>query len=303
MKRLAPSVIPRVMRSLVGAAPGIVAGNISGPQAHKDNQMPRIVPSQVVGLIDQVFPQAKDKGSWPLSHKHAIVLAGMLRLIDEIPDELIRLDAKSYGEFIAAVEGIRQALETWPHQGGGLVLEKIPGLYKLNPLYMVREALSRCSDEYPPAETAGLEFITDPDLRNNLRLDVASVGRALANNEFKAATVLAGSVIEAMLLWALEQRTPAEIQRSAAAAKAAGWLTRVPKGQLVDADWSLRPYAEVAGELEIITESTRKHLRLTIDFRNLIHPGKAKRLNEACDRGTALAAAASLELLMRDLAR
>jgi hypothetical protein len=35
---------------------------------------------------------------------------------------------------------------------------------------------------------------------------------ALRNSEWKAATVLAGSVIEALLLWALRLRTPTEIE-------------------------------------------------------------------------------------------
>lgn len=96
--------------------------------------MPRVVPSQVVALIDTVWPTAtqhKAADGWKLTHGHATVLAGMIRLIDEIPDELLRLDSSDYAEFITAVEGIRQSLATWPHQGAGHVLAKIPGLYKL----------------------------------------------------------------------------------------------------------------------------------------------------------------------------
>ncbi len=265
--------------------------------------MHRVVPSQVVELIDQVFPSVKAEEPFSLNLSHAVVLAGMVRLVDEIPDELLRLDSKIYAEFIAAVEGIRQSLATWPHQGSTHTLSKIPGLYKVNPLRIVRQALAQCADEYPPAEIAGLEFISDPALRGNLRLDIASINRALANHEYKVATVLAGSAVEAMLLWALEQREEKEVQAAISRAQKDGWIQRVPAGELIGPEWSLRQFAEAAGELGLVTKSTRQQLRLATDFRNLIHPGRAKRLNEACDRGTALATASGLELVIRDLSR
>jgi hypothetical protein len=267
--------------------------------------MPRTVPSQVVALIDKVFPEAQENltaDKFTLQKDHALALAGIVRLVDEIPDELIRLDGERYGEFIAAVEGIRQSLETWPHQGTSHRLGKIRGLYKLNPLSIVRAALASCPDDYPPSEVAGLEFIEHAELRENLRLDVAAINRAFSNNEFKAATVLAGSAIEALLLWALEKRTTEDIAGALDRAIAANWLVKKPRGLLTDVDWGIRQYAEVAGELELIKKRSREQLRLATDFRNLVHPGRAKRLNEACDRGTALATMAGLEFVMRDLA-
>jgi hypothetical protein len=267
--------------------------------------VPRIVPSQVVALIDKVFPEAQQNltaDKFTLQRDHALGLAGIVRLVDEIPDELVRLEGERYGEFIAAVEGIRQSLETWPHQGASHRLGKIRGLYKLNPLSIVRAALASCPDDYPPAEVAGLEFIDDAEFRDNLRLDVAAINRAFSNNEFKAATVLAGSAIEALLLWALEKRTADDIGEALDRAVATNSLGKRPRGGLTDADWGIRQYAETTGELTLIKKRTREQLRLATDFRNLVHPGRAKRLNEACDRGTALATMAGLEFVMRDLA-
>jgi len=40
---------------------------------------------------------------------------------------------------------------------------------------------------------------------------------------------------------------------------------------------------------------------LTRDFRNLIHPGKAQRLKQKCDKATALSVVAGLEHVRRDL--
>jgi hypothetical protein len=130
--------------------------------------MPRIVPSQVVALIDKVFPEASaspQPDKFALNHSHATQLASIVRLVDEIPDELIHLDSPQYAEFIAALESIRQSLQTWPRQGSSHTLQKVRGLYKLNPITLIRRALAACPDDYPPAGVAGLEFIDDAELR------------------------------------------------------------------------------------------------------------------------------------------
>jgi hypothetical protein len=50
-----------------------------------------------------------------------------------------------------------------------------------------------------------LSFIQHSDLRESIRNDVGAANRALLNCEWKAATVLAGATIEALLHWALSQ--------------------------------------------------------------------------------------------------
>jgi hypothetical protein len=65
---------------------------------------------------------------------------------------------------------------------------------------LIRRALAACPDESPAPETRELAFIEDTELRDGLRLDISAINRALSNSEWKAATVLAGSVVEALLL-------------------------------------------------------------------------------------------------------
>jgi hypothetical protein len=60
-------------------------------------------------------------------------------------------------------------------------------------------------------------------------------------------------------------------------------------------------YIEVAVELKLITADTAIAARLAKDFRNLIHPGRAKRLGQECNRGTTLSAVAALEHVVNDL--
>ncbi|PYT91550.1 MAG: hypothetical protein DMG36_17890 [Acidobacteria bacterium] len=66
-------------------------------------------------------------------------------------------------------------------------------------------------------------------------------------------------------------------------------------------EWVLHHYVEVATHLAIIKPDTATEARLAKDFRNLIHPGRAQRLAQKCDRGTALSSVAALELVVRDL--
>ena len=75
--------------------------------------------------------------------------------------------------------------------------------------------LELCPDEFPSVDTSNLSFIADPTLRDILRLDVTATNSALINGEWKAATVLAGSVVEALVLWALQQQNPAAVSAAA----------------------------------------------------------------------------------------
>jgi len=91
--------------------------------------------------------------------------------------------------------------------------EIIPGYkrgennYEKNPLYLLSKTLSKCPDEFPSSETTELLFIKDEDFRENLRIDTSAVNSALSNGEWKSATVLAGSVIEALLLYKLKEKS------------------------------------------------------------------------------------------------
>jgi hypothetical protein len=122
---------------------------------------------------------------------------------------------------------------------------------------------------------------------------------ALANGEWKAATVLAGSVVEALLLWALHQALAEDCRRAITSAVAKGTLSHRPPGELER--WDLSEYIAVAEELTTIDVDTATQARLAKNFRNLIHPGRAQRLAQVCDRGTALAALAAVEMVVRCL--
>lgn len=268
--------------------------------------MPRVVPSQVVTLIHRLFPfTAMQKDTQQnlvyLELTHANQLAAIVELTDQIPPELINLEGDDYTVYASSLTAIRTAIATWQARGGVHPLTCVPGFGNLNPVTLLRRSLELCPDESPAPSTVGLAFIPDQEFRENLRTDISAANQALSNGEWKAATVLAGSTVEALLLWILKQRPKVDIQDAVNALLKNGSLRKNP-GKIID-EWSLHPFIQVAEKLNIIKPETATQSRLAQGFRNLIHPGQAIRIGQTCDRGTALSAVAAVEHVIRDLTR
>ena len=90
--------------------------------------MPRVVPSQVVDLIDQIFPAAKDQidsqhKRFSLDRTYQNELAAIINLVEQIPPELIKLEAKDYSALQLAVTAIRNTIPTWQVRNYGLESE------------------------------------------------------------------------------------------------------------------------------------------------------------------------------------
>lgn len=266
--------------------------------------MPRVVPSQVVDVIDSLFPDAKDEvegQAKQLNWGDGTRLLAIVELAGQIPEELLVLDSQHYAEYIASLAAIRWYIERWQtsertSKSYSRELTVIRGLRALGPVALIRQALALCPDEFPSPGTTELAFITDAALRESLRLDISATNKALSNSEWKAATVLAGSLVEALLLWALEEFQQQNLAQYSAA------LAQL--GRRVDPDiqkWVLADYIDVTEILGLIKRDTITQCRLAKDFRNLIHPGRALRLGQVCNRGTALSAVAAVEHVIQDL--
>lgn len=257
--------------------------------------MRRFVPSQVVSFIDESLSEL----GLSVSKTLAGALTALLEMIRGIPEELITLDSRRYAGFLASVGHIRHALAVWESGRDDPLLTGPPG--DDNPLAVIRDALSCCPDEFPSAATSELLFVDDEQLRQSIRLDIAAANQALHNGEWKAATVLAGAAVEALLLWRL-QRCARETLTNAVERLFPNKKER-PDPNLTSREWSLHHYIEVAAALGVITKDTADQNRLVRAFRNLIHPAKAMRSNSVCDRGTALSTVAAIEHTVRDLSR
>ncbi len=260
--------------------------------------MPRVVPSDVVKAAERIFPQfVKSPTSFPAVEAHAVPsLAALARLADAVPSELLILDATSYASLLASTAYL-QALGN-VFQANRAPVALILSGYDRNPVALIRDAMASCRDQEPTQGTTALAFITDPQLRDSIRLDISGAYRDLAQDELKGATVLAGSAVEALLLWKIQEH---EKEKPGALAVA---LAALPQKLSPDPeDWVLHQYIAVASQLNLIEPETATQARQAKDFRNLIHPGRAKRKGQRCDRGTALAALSAAELVARDVAK
>jgi hypothetical protein len=258
--------------------------------------VPRVVPSQIVRVIDRHCPWAKGPGKvQQLNANNIGTVAAIVGLVDRLPAHLLTLNEEEYANFITHVEVLRIRPQFWATQ---------PGTYRSGETVReIRNLLDKCPDDWPPPSVHSLSFITKADdLRDNLRIDIDHAERALDNSEWKAATVLAGSVVEALLLWKLSVfPTPEVLLAGNAAAKALGL-----KGVNPDLRrWHLPELIEVTASYPtgkpVIGSDTATQLRLVRDFRNLIHPGRAERLAKKCDRNTALIAVGGIVAVVNEL--
>ena len=260
--------------------------------------MARVMPSQVVQTIDDLFPHAaKNQRDTNLQASHSSQLLGILNLLKDVPDELITLAPAGYSELILAKSTIEDHLKHWWVRGN---VGDMANLNRFDAVTVIRRALVNCRDEYPPPTTTELLFINDDGLRESIRQDVGAATRALNNAEWKAATVLAGAAIEALLHWQLQEPSPgvAAAQTAAKSLAASGKIENPDKN--IDR-WELHQFIEVAAHLKLLKPDTCSAAKLAQNFRNLIHPGRAARLAQTCDRATAYSAIGALEHVIRDL--
>jgi len=170
---------------------------------------------------------------------------------------------------------------------------------KLSPVGIIRMAFASCPDDITPHQAADLAFMKDAETRSGLLRDLMTTRSALRHEEWKAATVIAASIVEALLLWGIKQKTGVDVEHACQSCLAKGKLLKHPDSDPLR--WNLNEYIEVTAELGMIEEATSVQAGLAKDFRNLIHPGRSLKKQQVCDRGTALAANAAAELVMRDL--
>lgn len=263
--------------------------------------MPRVFPSQVVAFIRNLPDYQKAQAVVSMNHVGSPALSSVLDLVAQVPGELLTMDDATYAGFILNKAKILSILETW-HANAIANANLRPFQFgpQDDPLIGIRDTLAKCPDESPAPSTSDLAFITDAVFRANLRNDIGAINRALSNGEWKAATVLAGSVIEALLLWSLEQQLQTTITAAVTTLRANDTLKSKPAADDLDR-WDLHEYTEVAAHLCVIKPDTAIATRLAKDFRNLIHPGRAQRLGQQCNRGTALSSVAALEHVVTDL--
>jgi hypothetical protein len=160
----------------------------------------------------------------------------------------------------------------------------------------LHDLLALCPDTVEPQAESALSFIADPLLRRSVARDIDSLEVLLHDEEWKAATVIGGSIAEALLLAKLLEEPNAtrakELEAQHVQARKDGWRNKRPFDK-----WDLWKLVAVALELGLIDDKVAGACDGAREFRNLIHPG-VERASAPCDKGTALLARAVVENLV-----
>src|SRR5436189_5902792 len=106
-----------------------------------------------------MFPFASTQApgtSHSLNVGHSAAVAGLVDLVDQIPNELITLEGREYATFVMSVAAIRDVLALWrsgSQPGFDRSLVVVPGLSQVNPVALIRTGLMKCPDDAPSRST------------------------------------------------------------------------------------------------------------------------------------------------------
>lgn len=125
------------------------------------------------------------------------------------------------------------------------------------------------------------EFITDEDFRQCLENDYRELLLALENMAYKSAHILAGSIVEALLVDTLIASKSVPTEKA----------LRMKLGTAI----------KEAQEHNIITEKTASLSAVIREYRNLIHPGRSVRLQEKPTEESAQVAKALVVMVAREI--
>ena len=195
-----------------------------------------VLPSQVSSFIRAQFPDGD------FDHGAALQLIGslaaLLELFDKVPAVLLRLTPEENAQVLAGMAGIKLAVDRYRSGSTADALRTIG-----RTLQRVRPLIEKLPDHVPSQEH-DLNFITDPILREMIGLDISGVESALTNGEWKAATIIAGSCCEALLLYGLQHKENAVAGSIATACARIKWHGSAPLvSDLLDKSWNLFAYA------------------------------------------------------------
>lgn len=235
------------------------------------------MPSQVVAALERMFPHAgaNEKGA-SIDPSLSGRVQSLLDLVSDIPEQLIVLAPPDHAAFVQATGTMRDSLAKWIHRG---MVDNVPLIDGFDAVTVLRRELVKLRDDYPAAAHVDLAFITDPEIREDITLDVGIAERSLHASEWKPAMIMAGSVIEDLLHWKLGQLNPATLTGAA----------KAPGGPLDN--WNLASMIDVAEELSVLRNAnTITSARVAKDYRNLIHPGRRARRAERPTRAKAYTA-------------
>lgn len=135
------------------------------------------------------------------------------------------------------------------------------------------------------ADATSVDFVTNDEMRAGLEDDLRQMDDCLAVGAYKAAQVMAGSILEALLVDHLEG------------------IGYQPKSGKKVVDLTLGELLVAARDSGVIGRTTTDLGSVLKDFRNLIHPGRLVRLRESVNGDTARISKDLVRIIIRDVAK
>jgi hypothetical protein len=241
--------------------------------------MLKVLPSQIVDAIDGMFGTSRSEiDAGAITYVYRAEVHALLSLLDQVPSELLDLPATDYLELSRCRAVLATSLALW-NVGDTRPARDVGGK---DAVERVRRLMKQCHDELPPTEPE-LPFISDTDIRLGIEDRIRAAWMDFNAREWMGATLFAGAALEALLLWALKQVSLTSPSKR-------------PLDQLHLAD-----LISLAVSNNVIDDATEQQAGLAKDARNLVHPGRALRSGEACNKATALAALAAVYRLIEQL--
>lgn len=245
-----------------------------------------IVPSLIVAHIDRAFPNPPPV----LSSAEAGFVRGLEALISRV-DPILLPSGEDNVTLTTCRATMMSCVRMWESQGNVVTLDGLKGRKGETFLAVVRGILAKCPDEPFPKEIKEFEFIRDESLRLEFRRDLASIDFLVRQQQWKPAMVIAGALMEALLLHLISAQDSEHVEAS---------RKKVEVARPDVSRWHLPDYVKVAADLQIIGKVTEKQCLLSGDLRNLIHPGKAIRAQMQCNKATAQTVIAGLYHVIDD---
>ncbi len=148
--------------------------------------------------------------------------------------------------------------------------------------------IPRESEPVNSLQADDFSFVVDKKLREIVERDYAELQRIKVLFPTKSRMILAGGLVEAVLL--------DELLRDAQKARECKKAENKPLDE-----WSLATLIDVAHELGLITTGSQRFGHVVREYRNLVHPGKERRSDYFVGREEANIAEEVLAIVIRDL--
>src|SRR4051794_4204859 len=103
--------------------------------------MPRIVPSQIVELIDQLFPDARSTQKARIGNGPE--LATVLSLARQIPTELLTLTGQDFADFAVSLQFMESTQQSSLSLQRGFQVAEYRGF---STIFLLRAVLAKCPD-------------------------------------------------------------------------------------------------------------------------------------------------------------